>query len=107
MVKLDFENPRSLLLSWEKPSVSDSIQNYEIQQNVNGGSWETFLVAGTTMKMNILSKHPGSQYNFKIRARDINGLGSFTEINSVTSLDGKLSSFAVFFCENATNHWKM
>ena len=89
-VKVDASNPRKLLLSWDQPSVFNTMQSYEIIQSIDGGLWEMLVVGGSTNTWNVTANSPGSQYRFRIRARDLNGRGPFTGAKSVISIDGKL-----------------
>ena len=90
LVRVDPSHPRKLLLSWDEPAIFNSIQAYEIRQTIDGGREENLHVGGITRKLNVTASSPGSKYSFKIRARDLNGFGPFTDVRAVVSIDSKL-----------------
>ena len=90
LVQINPALPRQLILSWKEPtSFSDSIRRYEIYQSIEKAAWEKNEVAGATMKLNVTSTRPGSEYRFKIRAHDAITWGPFTDVSTLVSMDGE------------------
>eukprot|EP00795_Rhopilema_esculentum_P003659 gene3659-14900_t len=92
LVQINPAWPRQLILSWKEPtSSSDSIRRYEIYQSIEKEAWEKNEVARATMKLNVTSTRPGSEYRFKIRARDAITWGQFTDVLTVISMDDTIA----------------
>ena len=89
-VRLDPSKPRTLNLSWDRPgSYMNSISHYEIHSNT-GGQWKMYQLGGTTTTLKIKTAKTGTKYNFKLRARDSDSWGEFTDVVSVTTINGMM-----------------
>ena len=68
---------------------TDSIQRYELQERVRGGSWRKLMIGGTVATFNVTASTPATSYDFRIRARDQLAWSEYTDVFTVVSMDGK------------------
>ncbi len=101
-VTLDPSDPRLVNFEWNRPATFNTkIEQYEIYYKT-GVSWEMSKVSGTTSSLRNMKFDPGTNYVFKIRARDINTWGDFTNEISVRTMDGERNIFVNY----SINHVK-
>ncbi|MGC9375277.1 MAG: GEVED domain-containing protein [Bacteroidales bacterium] len=85
---------KSATLSW---SAATGATSYDVQLRVQGGSWSTYNVSGTSYNANNLSAE--TTYEWQVRAKNAYGTSSYSAIKSFTT-----TQFIVSYCESKGNN---
>ncbi|MEA2105600.1 MAG: GEVED domain-containing protein, partial [Bacteroidota bacterium] len=84
----------SATLSW---SAATGATSYDVQLRVQGGSWSTYNVSGTSYNANNLSAE--TTYEWQVRAKNSYGTSSYSAIKTFTTTE-----FVVSYCESKGNN---
>lgn len=65
----------SFLVTWTglDPQPGSGIARYDVQFQLNGGAWQSFLMDTTATSGQVTQATPGATYGFRARARDVVG----------------------------------
>jgi len=85
---------KSATLSW---SAATGATSYDVQLRVQGGSWSTYNVSGTSYNANNLSAE--TTYEWQVRAKNAYGTSSYSAIQTFTT-----TPFIVSYCESKGNN---
>jgi len=84
----------SATLSW---SAATGATSYDVQLRVQGGSWSTYNVSGTSYNANNLSAE--TTYEWQVRAKNTYGTSSYSAIKTFSTTE-----FVVSYCESKGNN---
>lgn len=83
---LSFAAPNTVNLSWSQPSLNGaSILEYQVQRSTSSSmSGATTVSAGTSRSDSISGLAVGDVYYFRVRARNSQGWGAWSDVRSIT-----------------------